>query len=34
VHLTLTDVSTGEVITSATENLNRTKFAVEMLHHH
>ena len=31
VHLSLTDVVTGEVIASATENLNRTKFAVEML---
>lgn len=34
VHMTLTDVATGEVISSATENLNRTKFAVEMLRHH
>ncbi len=34
VHLALTDVATGEVISSATENLNRTKFAVEMLRHH
>ncbi len=34
VHLTLTDVMTGEVIASATESLNRTKFAVEMLRHH
>jgi TolB-like protein len=34
VHVALTDVATGEVISSATENLNRTKFAVEMLRHH
>ncbi len=34
VHLTLTDVLTGEVIASATEPLTRTKFAVEMLRHH
>jgi len=34
VHLTLTDVATGEVIASSTENLNRTKFAVEMLRHY
>ena len=34
VHLSLTDVVTGEVIASATENLNRTKFAVEMLRRH
>lgn len=31
VHLTLTDVVSGEVIASATEHLTRTKFAVEML---
>ena len=34
VHLTLTDVMSGEVISSATEHLTRTKFAVEMLRHH
>ncbi len=34
VHLTLTDVMSGEVIASATEPLTRTKFAVEMLRHH
>ena len=34
VHLTLTDVMSGEVIASATEHLTRTKFAVEMLRHH
>ncbi len=34
VHAILTDVATGEVIASATENINRTKFAVEMLRHH
>ena len=33
VRLTLIDVVTGEVIASATENLNRTKFAMEMLKH-
>ena len=33
VHLTLTDVMSGEVISSATEHLTRTKFAVEMLRH-
>ena len=31
MHLTLTDVVTGEVISSATQHLIRTKFAVEML---
>ena len=31
MHLTLTDVVTGEVISSATQHLTRTKFAVEML---
>ena len=31
MHLTLTDVVTGEVISSATQHLKRTKFAVEML---
>jgi hypothetical protein len=34
VHLTLTDVMSGEVIASATEHLTRTKFAVEMLRQH
>ena len=34
VHLTMTDVMSGEVISSATEHLTRTKFAVEMLRHH
>lgn len=34
IHLTLTDVMSGEVISSATEHLTRTKFAVEMLRHH
>jgi hypothetical protein len=34
IHLTLTDVMSGEVIASATEHLTRTKFAVEMLRHH
>ena len=34
VHLTLTDVMSGEVIASASEPLTRTKFAVEMLRHH
>ena len=31
MHLTLTDVTTGEVISSATQHLTRTKFAIEML---
>ena len=34
MHLTLTDIVTGEVISSATQNLTRTKFAVEMLRQH
>ena len=34
IHLTLTDVMSGEVIASATEHLTRTKFAVEMLRQH
>lgn len=34
IHLTLTDVVTGEVISSATQHLTRTKFAVEMLRQH
>ena len=34
VHLTLTDVGTGEVISSATQHLKRTRFAVEMLRQH
>ncbi|MBT3183070.1 MAG: hypothetical protein HOI59_12970 [Nitrospina sp.] len=34
VHLTMTDVMSGEVIASATEHLTRTKFAVEMLRQH
>ena len=33
VQLIMTDITTGEVISSATESLNRTKFAVEMLRH-
>ena len=34
VHLTLTDVMSGEVIASVTEHLTRTRFAVEMLRQH
>lgn len=34
VHITLVDIASGEVIASATEHLNRTKFAVELLHHY
>jgi hypothetical protein len=34
IHLTLTDVMSGEVIASTSESLTRTKFAVEMLRHH
>lgn len=34
VHIALVDISSGEVIASATEHLNRTKFAVELLHHY
>ena len=34
MHLTLTDVATGEVISSATQHLKRTRFAVEMLRQH
>ena len=34
VQLTMVDVTTGEVIASATETLNRTKFAVEMFRHY
>lgn len=34
VQLVLVDIVTGEVISSATEPLNRTKFAVEMLRHY
>ncbi len=33
VHIALVDIASGEVISSATEKLNRTKFAVELLHH-
>lgn len=33
VNLMIIDITTGEVIASATEVLNRTKFAVEMLRH-
>lgn len=33
VQLVMVDIATGEVIASATEPLNRTKFAVEMLRH-
>ncbi len=31
-HLALVDVNSGEVISSTSERLNRTRFAVEMLH--
>ena len=34
VHLTLIDIASGEVISSATENLTRTKFAVELMRHY
>lgn len=34
VHLTMVDIVTGEVISSASEHLTRTRFAVEMLRHH
>lgn len=34
VHLAMVDVATGEVISSATQHLNRTRFAVELLRHH
>jgi TolB-like protein len=34
VHLTLIDIASGEVISSATESLTRTKFAVELLRHY
>lgn len=34
VHLTLIDIASGEVISSATENLTRTKFAVELMKHY
>ncbi len=30
-HITMTDIVTGEVIASATENLTRNRFAVEMM---
>jgi len=33
VQLVMVDIATGEVIASATEPLNRTRFAVEMLRH-
>ena len=33
VHVALVDIASGEVIASATERLNRTRFAVEMLNH-
>ena len=33
IQLVLIDIVTGEVIASASEPLNRTKFAVEMLRH-
>jgi hypothetical protein len=33
IQLVLVDIVTGEVIASASEDLNRTKFAVEMLRH-
>ena len=34
VHVTLVDIASGEVIASATERLNRTRFAVELLNHY
>ncbi len=34
VHLTLIDIASGEVIASATEDLTRTKFAVELMRHY
>lgn len=34
VHLAMVDVATGEVISSATQHLNRTRFAVELLRHY
>ncbi len=34
IHLALVDVATGEVISSATQHLNRTRFAVELLRHY
>jgi len=33
VHIAMVDIASGEVISSATERLNRTKFAVELLQH-
>lgn len=34
VHVALVDIASGEVIASATEQLNRTRFAVELLNHY
>ena len=34
VHVTMVDIASGEVISSSTERLNRTRFAVEMLNHY
>lgn len=34
VHVALVDIASGEVISSATEQLNRTRFAVELLRHY
>lgn len=34
VHVSLVDIASGEVIASATEQLNRTRFAVELLRHY
>ena len=34
VHVALVDIASGEVIASATEHLNRTRFAVELLTHY
>lgn len=33
VHMALVDVASGEVIASATQQLNRTRFALELLRH-
>ncbi|NIP99975.1 MAG: hypothetical protein GWM98_05910 [Nitrospinaceae bacterium] len=34
VHVALVDIASGEVIASASEQLNRTRFAVELLRHY
>ncbi|CCQ89884.1 hypothetical protein NITGR_180014 [Nitrospina gracilis 3/211] len=34
VHVSMVDIASGEVIASATEQLNRTRFAVELLRHY